>query len=261
MKKFKWYTGQIGAMKEIEIEVSPNTTPDDLRAIDKGLCEGIIKRREYYKGICEQMAAVDYGGSYKAWLIEQLEEHGKIMWRANSEALMAYMAANEYRKICLAELARLEHPTPDTAAGNTTSSGEEAPPKGLKRHFDSQLPKQTLTGIFNTLKENKYLPTDSKLSDWLWICTGEGKKAPKEPLKWLTTGTDLAIMIELIFGNERGAAEDCFIYIGKDKQWKAPKKGYLANRVNEIARKNPARKTERLLKTVIGQTLAVYLTK
>lgn len=243
MKKFKWYIGT----KEVQIEASPNTTPDDVRAIDKALCEGIIKRREYYRGICEQMAAVDYGGSYKAWLKEQLEEHGKIMWMADKGGLVVYLAANEYRKICLAEMARLEHPTPDTAAG--------------KRHFDSQLPKQTLTDIFNTLKENKYLPTDSKLSDWLWICTGEGKKAPKEPLKWLTTGTDLAIMIELIFGNERGAAEDCFIYIGKDKQWKAPKKGYLANRVNEIARTNPARKTERLLKTDIGQTLADYLTK
>ena len=261
MKKFKWYIGT----KEVQIEASPNTTPDDVRAIDKALCEGIIKRREYYRGICEQMAAVDYGGSYKAWLKEQLEEHGKIMWMADKGGLVAYLAANEYRKICLAELARLENkPTQapiNTAAGKTTSGNTEQPPVGIKRHFDSQLPKQTLTDIFNTLKENKYLLTDCKLSDWLWICTGKGKEAPKEPLKWLTTGTDLAIMIELVFGSERGAAEDCFIYIGKDKQWKAPKKGYLANRVSEIASTNPARKTERLLKTNIGQTLADYLTK
>lgn len=259
MRKLKHYIGSIGAMREIQIEASPDMTPDDVREIDKQLCLHTIKKANLYKHVCEQKAAVDYDGSYRKWLKGQLEEQGEVMWMADN--ISDYLAANEYRKICLAELARLEHPTPDTAAGNTTSSGEEAPPKGLKRHFDSQLPKQTLTDIFNTLKENKYLPTDSKLSDWLWICTGEGKKAPKEPLKWLTTGTDLAIMIELIFGNERGAAEDCFIYIGKDKQWKAPKKGYLANRVNEIARTNPARKTERLLKTDIGQTLADYLTK
>lgn len=222
MKKFKWYTGPIGAMKEIQIEVSPNTTPDDLRAIDKGLCEGIIKRREYYKGICEQMAAVDYGGSYKAWLKEQLEKHGKIMWMANSEALMAYMAANEYRKICLAELARLEHPTPDTAAGKTYKSSRD---------------EEELTAIFNALtgktnpkdKKAVFLPADSDLQGWLWICTDTLGKQPKEPLKWLGTPTELALMVDKLFGHKWAVTLTWFRYKSDvDGQWKQPTNTFLS---------------------------------
>lgn len=240
MRKLKHYIGSIGAMREIQIEASPDMTPDDVREIDKQLCLHTIKKANLYKHICEQKAAVDYDGSYRKWLKGQLEEHGEVMWMADN--ISVYLAANEYRKICLAELARIEQKKPQqgekkTAAGKPTNSGNKTPQEGMERHFDSELDNKTLTDIFKALTNKHYLAADSDLNAWLWICTGKGNKPATVPLKWEKPATDIAVMVQLVFGGKRGderweTAAACFLVQGKDKEWKAPDTQYLAKRVS-----------------------------
>ena len=118
------------------------------------------------------------------------------------------------------------HTTPDTAAGVSYKSNRD---------------EAELTAIFNALtgktkpqdtKEKdvvKYLPADSDLQGWLWICTGRLGKQPKEPLKWLGTPTELALMVGTLFGNKWKVTLTWFIYNSDvDGQWKQPTDHYLS---------------------------------
>ena len=88
------------------VDVSPNTTPDDVRAVFPEVDTWIIQEREKRYNWCMQQAAFDHNGSYKDWLDRVLIEIQKGLNRA--KLLTAYLSINEYRKIVLSELARLE---------------------------------------------------------------------------------------------------------------------------------------------------------
>lgn len=137
----------------------------------------------------------------------------------------------------LATIKTLTPPTPDTAAGVSYKSNRD---------------EAELTAIFNALtgktkpqdtKEKnvvKYLPADSDLQGWLWICTGRLGKQPKEPLKWLGAPTELALMVGELFGTKWKVTRTWFIYNSDvDGQWKQPtiaflSKQYIAGKENGI---------------------------
>lgn len=227
MRKFIWYeenTSTICNMQMIEVEATPNTTLDELRARFPQLYKSITEKNAEFRNMCEQKAAVDYGGSYEHWLKDVLKGCGDVMAKATD--LHPYIHANEKRKICLAELARLTEPPMqdpiDTAAGKTyKSSRDEA----------------ELTAIFNALtgktnpkdKKAVFLPADSDLQGWLWICTGILGKQPKEPLKWLGTPTELALMVDKLFGHKWAVTLTWFRYKSDvDGQWKQPTNTFLS---------------------------------
>lgn len=118
------------------------------------------------------------------------------------------------------------HTTPDTAAGVSYKSNRD---------------EAELTAIFNALTGKtkpkdtqekdvvKYLPADSDLQSWLWICTGRLGKQPQKPLKWLGTPTELALMVGTLFGNKWKVTSTWFIYNSDvDGQWKQPTDHYLS---------------------------------
>ena len=122
----------------------------------------------------------------------------------------------------LAAVNSLTQDIPDTAAGKTyKSSRDEA----------------ELTAIFNALtgktnpKDRKavFLPADSDLQGWLWICTGRLGKQPKEPLEWLGTPTELALMVDKLFGHKWAVTLTWFRYKSDvDGQWKRPTNTFLS---------------------------------
>lgn len=103
--------------------------------------------------------------------------------------------------------------TADTAAG---------------KNYKSKQGTDNLTAIFNTLVKNGYLANDSDIEDWLWICTGIGNKTPTEPLKWLGTPTELAVMVGTLFNRQWTVTRAWFRYKGEDGKWKAPTVAYLS---------------------------------
>lgn len=91
------------------VDVSPDTTPDDVRAVFPEVDAWITQKRGEHFNWCMQQAACDRNGSYKDWLERVLKEIQKGLNRAR--LLPAYLSINEYRKIVLSELARLEDNT------------------------------------------------------------------------------------------------------------------------------------------------------
>lgn len=91
------------------VEVSPNTTPGDVREVFPEVDAWIMQKREEHYNWCMQQAACDRNGSYKDWLERVLNEIQKGLNRAR--LLPAYLSINEYRKIVLSELERIEDTT------------------------------------------------------------------------------------------------------------------------------------------------------
>lgn len=84
-------------------------------------------------------------------------------------------------------------------AAEPTSTNQ---PQPLTRHYNSTLTDERLKKIFDSLTDNNYLPADSGLAAWLWICTGRGENVPTEPLKWIGRQNTLAEFAAWICGEK-----------------------------------------------------------
>jgi len=223
MKKLRWYeenTSTIGNMQMIEVEANPNTTLDELRARFPQLFKTITERNVEFKNKCEQKAAVDYGGSYERWLEDVLKECGDAM--AQTTDLYTYIHANETRKICLAELARLAEPHTqapiDTAAGNNTGGDKITPPEAEKQHFSGYKSDKAYTDLLEELQKAGLVPQHTTAAAWLWVCKGIPLPADEqfEPVNWLGTQNKLGLLIETLFGGiSEAPTKACFTVKGK----------------------------------------------
>lgn len=160
------------------------------------------------------------------WLDEfepPFDENGNIVGDSDHiTELTALLDALQTEYDLLAAVNSLTQDTNDTAAGKTyKSSRDEA----------------ELTAIFNALtgktnpkdKKAVFLHADSDLQGWLWICTGTLGKQPKEPLKWLGTPTELALMVDKLFGHKWSVTLTWFRYKSDvDGQWKQPTNTFLS---------------------------------
>lgn len=134
---------------------------------------------------------------------------------------------------------------------DTAATGGDTTPQPLTRHYNSTYTEEQLTRVFNALTNGGFLPADSDLQGWLWVCTGKGKKAATEPLKLNMTQTELALFVGDLFGTKEWATTVVCCRYNDNGNWKQPKNGYLAK---QYGKHNPKGK-KALQGTKLGDIL------
>ena len=265
MRIVKWLkdeTAHICGLEMGTVEVSPDMTLDDIRERYPQTYQNITDRIEYYRAICEQHAAVDYGGSYESWLKKELDGCGRVM--AEADSFHTYMLYNEKRRVCQAELKRLETattaPIDSEAAQHTaaTMNGGESEQERPTRHFNSTIDDDTLLWILEALttpdsRGNRYLAADTTAAAWLYVCKGTPTNEPVKPLNWLADQNELALLVDVLLGTYWEAAKACFRIKGKEPNTRA----MATDRSNiRSGKKDEPKKHKKLLNIISINTTA-----
>ncbi len=244
-----------------EVEVCPKMTLEDIREQYPQTYKSIVKNINHFKTICEQHAAVDYGGSYEDWLKKKLDGCGRVM--AEADSFHTYMLFNEMRRVCQAELKRLETattaPIDGEAAQHTaaTMNGSEGVQERPTRHFDSKLSDDTLLHILEALTKpdsrgDRYLSADTTAAAWLFVCKGTPTNEPVKPLNWLADQNELALLVDILFKTYWETAKACFRVKGKEPNIRA----MATDRSNiKSGKKDEPKKHQKLLNILkVGST-------
>ncbi len=188
----------------------PLVTADDLKNEFWGVCPNLESVPKYLDAMNVKFDAVNY--DYDTDIdkikeryngLDKLVDDGRITKQEADEMLWnLHFIANRYNFImyCIREIYKEFRKMAECP--NRQSTKEPTPDEAI--HFNSKETKENLKKIFEKLKKDGYLHSDSDLDTWLCVCGAINSNKQVQPLKWAKDQELLAHLVNEMFGDSDG---------------------------------------------------------